>query len=168
MTFPLNIPHTDYDVTNALKRALGDDTSNEYESIASFVGSLLEARGFSNEHYFRVFERVSQVNSGTLSTIEFAQWFTEMYPASGNINLRKALGLPHHPDNPLGALLFDLRLKAGLTRTQLAAALVVAPSQVARWENGETEPSNPTYLRLGSILNINPAHLWAAANKVEV
>jgi transcriptional regulator with XRE-family HTH domain len=49
------------------------------------------------------------------------------------------------------------RLSVGLTMTQLAIKLRVAPSTVSRWENGVRTPAPELWPRLATALRLNPA-----------
>jgi transcriptional regulator with XRE-family HTH domain len=49
------------------------------------------------------------------------------------------------------------RLAAGLTMTQLAMKLGVAPSTISRWENGVRTPSPQVWPRLAAALRLDPA-----------
>jgi len=51
-----------------------------------------------------------------------------------------------------------------MTQGDLALLVGVAVSQVCRWEADEGQPSNPTYIKLGSVLGMAPHMLWAMAN----
>jgi transcriptional regulator with XRE-family HTH domain len=66
------------------------------------------------------------------------------------------------------ALVTARRFELGMTRTQLACRVGVAPSQVARWEDGGGMPRDATLVLLGAVLGYNPARLWALANGVAI
>lgn len=47
------------------------------------------------------------------------------------------------------------RIAKGWTQAQLADALGVIQQQVARWENGESEPRTKTLIRIGDALGVD-------------
>jgi len=159
--------HTDQEVTEAIRYALGMDRG-VWENIAKFTGSLLVARGFSdNDHYFAVFSKVSEVNNGTLTVDQFASWVDLMFPGNGVWREEEQQYEAQANRQFFGETVEDFRKEKGLTRTQLASLVGVSPSNVQRWEQGETVPRDTVMVRLGNVLGINPARLWAAANGVE-
>jgi len=167
--FPPYIPHTDQQVMAAVRSALG--LPAEDQNIANGIASLLEARGFSKTdqtHYFRVFAKLTLVNRGQMSVENFASWFDETFPGDGvwHDETEAFEGKIHL--NAFAGFIKDLRLKLGLTRTELACRVGVAPSQINRWEDGEGMPRDATLVQLGLVLGHNPARLWALANNVEV
>lgn len=50
----------------------------------------------------------------------------------------------------------ELRIKAGLTQMQLAAACEVSLTSVIKWENGAGKPSDENYQKLLKALEIVP------------
>ncbi len=69
-----------------------------------------------------------------------------------------------HPDNNANNLfspsaLRTLRYVAGLSRTQLAAAVNVSAGTIGRYERGEHCPSMGTFHLLAEVLDVDPADL---------
>ena len=58
-----------------------------------------------------------------------------------------------------GPDLARLRRAAGLTRTELAAAVGASENTVGRWERSETEPSATHTMRILHALECNPEDL---------
>jgi transcriptional regulator with XRE-family HTH domain len=55
------------------------------------------------------------------------------------------------------SLLCRARLAAGLTMTQVALRVGVAPSTISRWENGVRSPGAGDWEKLASVLRLDPA-----------
>lgn len=66
----------------------------------------------------------------------------------------------------LGACIISKRKRLKMTQVDLALLVGVAVSQVSRWEANLGQPSNQTYMKLGSVLGIEPYMLWAEANGI--
>jgi DNA-binding XRE family transcriptional regulator len=165
--FPPHLPHTDQQVTAAIRSALGMEP--KAENLAAHVGSLLVARGFSdNDHYMRVFARLSSVNTGKLSVEDFASWFDETFPGNGVWKEEQENFEDRLYRNAFAAMVKDLREKKGMTRLGLACVVHISPSQITKFEQGECFPSNETLVKLGQALDYSAARLWALANNVEV
>lgn len=159
--------HSDQEVTEAIRYALGMDRGL-WENIAKFVTSLLVARGFSdNEHYVAVFSRLSEVNNGSLSVDQFTSWFDRIFPGDGVWIEEEVRHEQEANRGFFGETVAGLRKEKGLTRTALACLVGVSPSNVQRWEEGDTVPRDHVMVRLGNVLGMNPAQLWAYANGVE-
>jgi DNA-binding transcriptional regulator YiaG len=159
--------HTDQEVTEAIRYALGMDRG-VWENIAKFTASLLVARGFSdNDHYFAVFSKVSEVNNGSLTVDQFASWLDHMFPGGGVWREEEAALEEQANRQYFGTQVMGRRKEKGLTRTALACMVGVSPSNVQRWEDGITIPRDHIMVRLGNALGVNPARLWADANGVE-
>jgi len=160
-------PHTDYQVTSAIKDALGMEDETDI-AIGKFLPVLLSSRGFSEsagEVWKQTAIKVSEVNTGKLSVEDFASWFDAAFPGEGVVR-EWAMRYPHQAQ--LGREIQRLRERRSMTRTQFAAALVVAPSQVKRWEDGETFPSNSAIIEMARVLGVNSWKLWCLGNGVEV
>ena len=165
--FHTYVPHTDQQVTAAIRDALGLEPKSE--NIATHVGSLLAARGFSDsEHFMRVFARISSVNTGKLSVEDFASWFDETFPGGGVWREELENFEDRLYRNAFAAMVKDLREKKGMTRLSLACAIHISPSQITKFEAGDCFPSNETLVKLGQVLDYNPARLWALAHNVEI
>lgn len=53
----------------------------------------------------------------------------------------------------------ELRLKKGLTQTELGEKVGVKQNTFTNWENGKREPNFETLLKLASILNTTTSYL---------
>lgn len=53
----------------------------------------------------------------------------------------------------------ELRLKKGLTQTELGERVGVKQNTFTNWENGKREPNFETLLKLASILNTTTSYL---------
>lgn len=160
MSTIFNCPHVDSDVTFIIKMLLGIQNEQAYENLASLPTTLLAARGLNDQdQYLRVFAQLSIVNRGLMSAEDFVAWFDAMFPGDG-----VWLEEPEAPLNAFATTIKERRAQLGLTRTQLACRVGVAPSQVSRWENGGGMPRDATLVQLGSVLGYEPSHLWALAN----
>lgn len=52
-------------------------------------------------------------------------------------------------------ILHDLRVKKGLSQSELAEKVFVSRQAVSRWENGETTPNPETLKRLSGIFDVS-------------
>ena len=59
----------------------------------------------------------------------------------------------------------ELRLKKGLTQTELAKYMNVSQGGYTKWENGRTEPNLETFLKLASILNTTTSYLLGESDE---
>lgn len=60
----------------------------------------------------------------------------------------------------MGAKIRQFREQAGLTQKQLAEAVGVDQSAVARWENGENNPTAARIMQIADVLGCNPGDLF--------
>lgn len=60
----------------------------------------------------------------------------------------------------MGAKIRQLREQAGLTQKQLAEAVGVDQSAVARWENEENNPTAARIMQIADVLGCNPGDLF--------
>lgn len=158
-------PHVDSDVTSFIKLLFGIDNGRDAENLASLPTTLLSSRGLTdNGQYMRVFAKLSLVNRGVLSAEDFVSWFDATFPGNGVWHTEPEV-LDDHMMSFAEAIT-ERRTQLGMTRTQLACRVGVAPSQLTRWEGGEGLPRDATLIQLGAVLGYNPAHLWALANGV--
>ena len=58
----------------------------------------------------------------------------------------------------------ELRLKKGLTQTELGEKVGVKQNTFTNWENGKREPNFETLLKLASILNTTTSYLLGEKN----
>lgn len=61
--------------------------------------------------------------------------------------------------NQLGAKIKQLRKKAGMTQSELAARLEVSPSAVGMYEQGRREPDNNTLRKLCTVFGVSGDYL---------
>jgi DNA-binding transcriptional regulator YiaG len=159
--------HSDQEVTECLREWLGLETGLN-ENLATFASSLLRSKGFSgNDHYFRVFAKLAAVNTGDVTPDEFGAWLDWVFP--GNGTWRDSFEQDEDAVNRevFGVEVSGRRKEMGLTRTELACRVGVSPSNVQRWEEGDTVPRDRTLIRLAHVLNMPPAELWCRANGLE-
>ena len=57
-------------------------------------------------------------------------------------------------DYEFGNYIYDLRKKAGLSQSELAAQLGVTNKAVTKWENGKAKPSTDTIRKLANLLGV--------------
>ena len=57
-------------------------------------------------------------------------------------------------DYEFGNYIYDLRKKAGLSQSELAAQLGVTNKAVSKWENGKAKPSTDTIRKLANLLGV--------------
>jgi len=163
-------PHVDADVTSVLKMLFGIENSLENANLASLPTTLLASRGFTDtSQYMRVFAQLSLVNRGLMAGEDFVSWFDATYPGNGVCHDEPEVPEVSN-DNMMAfaAAITARRTELGMTRTQLACRVGVAPSQLTRWEAGERLPRDITLIQLGAVLGYNPARLWALANGVAI
>lgn len=60
----------------------------------------------------------------------------------------------------MGEKIRQLREQAGLTQKQLAEAVGVDQSAVARWESGENHPTAERIMQIADVLGCNPGDLF--------
>lgn len=60
----------------------------------------------------------------------------------------------------MGAKIRQFREQAGLTQKQLAEAVGVDQSAVARWENEENNPTAARIMQIADVLGCNPGDLF--------
>lgn len=60
----------------------------------------------------------------------------------------------------MGAKIRQFREQAGLTQKQLAEAVGVDQSAVARWENDENNPTAARIMQIADVLGCNPGDLF--------
>jgi DNA-binding XRE family transcriptional regulator len=167
MTTLFKYPHVDSNVTTFIKLLFGIDNGRDAETLASLPTTLLNSRGLTdNGQYMRVFAKLSLVNRGVLSAEDFVSWFDATYPGNGVWHTEPEVSDDHMM--VFAETVTARRTELGMTRTQLACRLGVAPSQVARWEDGGGMPRDATLVLLGAVLGYNPARLWALANGVAI
>ena len=58
-------------------------------------------------------------------------------------------------DYEFGNYIYDLRKKAGLSQSELAAQLGVTNKAVSKWENGKAKPSTDTIRKLANLLGVS-------------
>ena len=61
----------------------------------------------------------------------------------------------------------ELRLKKGLTQTELGEKVGVKQNTYTNWENGKREPNFETLLKLASILNTTTSYLLGEKNEFD-
>ncbi|HEY0752365.1 MAG TPA: tetratricopeptide repeat protein [Ktedonobacteraceae bacterium] len=64
-------------------------------------------------------------------------------------------------------LLVQARLRRGWTRADLAQEMGVAKKTILRWENGTTLPLPLLRIKLGELLQIDPAEIWSVTTAVK-
>lgn len=83
--------------------------------------------------------------------------------AKGLAESRASIAEALYPDD--GITLKALRLKAGLTQTQLAAALETSQPHIARMEAGRQEPVMSTCRKLGAVFGVSLDVISAALER---
>ena len=63
-------------------------------------------------------------------------------------------------------ILYDLRVKQGLSQDELAEKLFVTRQAVSRWENGETTPNVETLKRLSLLFDVSINTLLGAPRQL--
>ena len=69
--------------------------------------------------------------------------------------------------NLFSVRLKELRLKKGLTQTELGEKVGVKQSTFTNWENGKREPNFETLLKLASILKTTTSYLLGEKNEFD-
>jgi transcriptional regulator with XRE-family HTH domain len=60
----------------------------------------------------------------------------------------------------------EIRVSRGLTQSQMADKLNIAPRVYQYWESGEKEMKVGTLIRLGLVLNCNPGDFFQKAKTI--
>jgi transcriptional regulator with XRE-family HTH domain len=63
----------------------------------------------------------------------------------------------------LGQTLVDLRLKAGLTQSEVADAVGLSPRSIQRFEAGQDSPKYVTLFKLAKLFKAHPGELLESA-----